>query len=546
MKASMSSKPGACALALFLLLVGCAASAQEQPASALISPAPLKLTIHMHFRDKYVWNEDWPVAKEVARLTNVSLVNTASKVATNSQQQFNLLMVSRKLPDIVGGDGLKDAFIRGGMEGAFQPLNRLIDQHAPHLKAFLAENPLIARSITAPDGNIYYIPYVPDGTVSRGWWIRQDWLDKLGLKTPQTVDELHDVLVAFRDRDPNGNGKKDEVPYFNAWEYGVYRLVVLWGARSSGSNTKMDWIVENGKIVHPFTEERFKFAIQHVAQWYAEGLIDKEIFTRKARSREQLLSANLGGVTQDWFASTSTYNDPRSIPSRVPGFKFAVMAPPADIHGRRFEEDSRKLVTPDGWAISYTNQHAVETIKLFDFYFSPIGRRLSNFGVEGQQYTLVDGKPTFKKSMLSNGKPINSQLWAVGAQIPIGFRQDYAYEAQWTFPAGLAGREMYLRGNYILPQFPGVNMTPKERLVYDRYYPELLTYMDEMAQNWVLGSKDVDKTWDSYQRQLDRLGYHKVLAVMQSAYDRQYGAASSAVPAPAAQVSSTVPPNRKP
>jgi putative aldouronate transport system substrate-binding protein len=184
----------------------------------------------------------------------------------SGQSVCDLLMVTRKLPDIVGGDALKDQFIRGGMEGAFQPLNGLIDQHAPHPKAFLNENPLVAQAITAPDGNIYYIPSVPDGTVSRGWWVRQDWLDKLGLKTPQNVDELYEVLKTFRDRDPNGNGKKDEVPYFNAWEYGVYRLVVLWGARSSGSNTRMDWIVEDGKVVHPFTEERFRFAIKNVAK----------------------------------------------------------------------------------------------------------------------------------------------------------------------------------------------------------------------------------------------------------------------------------------
>ena len=95
----------------------------------------LDLSIHMHFRDKYVWNEDWPVAKELTRLTNIKLVNTASKVATNSREQYNLLMASGKLPDIIGGDGLKDEFIRRGMEGALQPLNKLIDQHAPNFKA---------------------------------------------------------------------------------------------------------------------------------------------------------------------------------------------------------------------------------------------------------------------------------------------------------------------------------------------------------------------------------------------------------------------------
>lgn len=499
--------------------------APAKPLPTWISAQPLKLTIHMHFRDKYVWNEDWPVAKELTRLTNITLVNTASKVATKSDEQFNLMMAFGDLPDIVGGNDLKDNFIRLGMEGAFLPLNALIDQYAPHLKAFFEQNPDIKQAIQAPDGKIYFIPYVPYGIVSRGWWIRQDWLDKLGLKVPQTVDELYEVMKAFRDRDPNGNGKKDEIPYFNSNEYEVYRLVLLWGARSSGSNTSMDFLAEDGKISHPFAEERFRQAIKHVAKWYAEGLIDKEIFTRRTRAREQLFSANLGGITHDWFASTGTYNHPKSMPARIPGFKLVAMAPPADINGNRFEEDSRKRVMPDGWAISHRNQHPVETIKLFDFYFSPAGIRLSNYGVEGVHYTMKDGKPIIKESLLTSGKPVSFQMYDIGAQIPLGFVMDPGYEEQWTPPSGLAGRDLYVREKYNLPQFMGVNMTPRERAVYDRYWPDLKTYMHEMAQRWVLGTTDVDKSWPEYQRYLERNGFLKVLAVMQQAYDRQYKAA---------------------
>ncbi|MCY7388909.1 MAG: extracellular solute-binding protein [Burkholderiales bacterium] len=484
---------------------------------------PVELTIHMHFRDKYVWNEDWPVAKELTRLTNIKLIGTASKVATKSQEQFNLMVASGKLPDIVAGDNLKDDFIRLGMEGGLQPLNKLIDDHAPHIKAYFQSNPQIEQAIKAPDGNIYYIPYIPDGTVSRGWWIRQDWLDKLNLKQPQNVDELYIVLKAFRDRDPNGNGKKDEIPYFNAQPSEVYRLVLLWGARSSGSNAAMDFMIEDGKVVHPFAQERFKTGIKNVAKWYAEGLIDKEIFTRKARAREQLFSANRGGMTHDWFGSTSTYNQPNAIPAKVKGFNLVPIAPPADINGNRYEEDSRRLVMPDGWAMTIRNKRPVDTIKLFDFYFSPAGRRLSNFGVEGQQYIMKDGRPTFTEKFLSSPIPANSKLWDIGAQITIGFVQDYEYERQVTFPEGKAGRDLYMKEKYLISQFPGVNMTIAERTIYDKYWPDLVVYLDEMAQNWVLGTKDVDKTWDAYQAQLKRNGLHKVLAVMQKAYDRQYG-----------------------
>ncbi len=532
----VKSALGLGALALALAVPWLLPSSKPQPraaakpvdAAAPVASAPAAaprttLSIHMHFRDKYVWDPDWPVAREVERLTGVHLESVASKVATNSREQFNLILASGKLPDIVGGDNLRDAFIRYGMEGAFLPLNELIDRHAPHLKAFFEANPDIRRIISAPDGNLYYIPYVPDGEVARGWWIRQDWLDKLGLKTPQTVHELEAVLRAFRDRDPNGNGRRDEVPYFNVMPSEVYRLVLLWGARSSGSNAAMDFMLQDGEVVHPFALPAFRDGIRHVARWYAEGLIDREIFTRKTRAREQLLGTDRGGVTHDWFPSTSTYNQPTSVAARVPGFQLVVMPPPADPQGRRLEEDSRRRVMPDGWALSHRNRDPVRSIQLFDFFFSPAGRRLSNFGVEGLHHDLVNGQPVFKPRILKSGKSVNSQLWDVGAQIPIGFHQDRRYEEQAMHASGRIGTEMYLREGYVIPQFPGVNLTREERAVYDKYWTPLATYMEEMAQNWVLGTKDVDKTWDEYQRYLRRNGLPEVLAVMTQAYKRQYG-----------------------
>ena len=59
---------------------------------------PLELTIHMHFRDKYTWKEDWPVAQEVARLTGIKLKDVASKATANSREAFNLMIASGGLP----------------------------------------------------------------------------------------------------------------------------------------------------------------------------------------------------------------------------------------------------------------------------------------------------------------------------------------------------------------------------------------------------------------------------------------------------------------
>lgn len=77
----------------------------------------------------------------------------------------------------------------------------------------------MSTAITAPDGNIYALPSINDCyhcSMAQKMWIYKPWLDKLGLDVPTTTDELYTVLKAFKDKDPNGNGKADEVPLTGA------------------------------------------------------------------------------------------------------------------------------------------------------------------------------------------------------------------------------------------------------------------------------------------------------------------------------------------
>ncbi len=467
-----------------------------------------------------MYNNDWPVEKEAARLTNVHLNNVASMATTKSEEAFNLLIASGDLPDIVGGSSMKNNVNTYGPEGAFVPLNKLIEEHAPNIKAFFDANPDVWASIKASDGNVYYIPYLPDGKYGRGYFVRYDWLEKLGLEPPKNVDEMYEVLKAFRDKDPNGNGKKDEVPFFARHWQEMVRLVTLWDGRTSGSDVFHDFHVVDGQIKHGYAQENYKVGIQNLAKWYQEGLIDAEVFTRGSRSREYLLSADLGGMTHDWFASTSGYND--SLADKVEGFQFKAFAPPASISGKRVEEHRRAKVKPDGWAISYTNEHPIETIKYFDFWFTQEGKRLANFGIQGEHYDLIDGKPVFKKEILEADTPVNAQMWAIGAQVQRGFPMDYQNEVQWSNKYALEGIALYDQGDYLLEPFMGVSLNAKEKDIYDKHWVTIRDYMVEMQQAWILGSRDIEKDWPNYQKSIERMGYKKVVNAMQAAYDRAY------------------------
>jgi|TARA_B100001105_G_scaffold240319_1_gene218875 putative aldouronate transport system substrate-binding protein len=496
----------------------------------MIVSAPLELTIQMNHKRYPVYNEQWPVEIQARKMTGIHLINDTvganlrggdSGGASGKTEALNLMLATGTIPDIVGSSKIKDFVNQYGPEGAFLPLNDLIEEHAPNLKAFFEDRPEIASAISAADGNMYYIPYLPDGKYGRAYFMRYDWLDNLNLELPENVAELEEVLRAFKTQDPNGNGLADEVPFFARQWPEVLRLVTLWDGRSSGSDTYHDFMVNDGELQHPYAGEGYRDGIAGVARWYEEGLIDAEVFTRGSSSREYLLSENLGGMTHDWFASTSGYN---RLSSKIDGFAFKAFAPPASISGKRIAEHRRIPIKPDGWAIGYTNEHPVETIKYFDFWFSEEGRRLANFGVEGQQYEMVDGEPIFTDAFLNNDMPVNNQLYGVGAQLQArGYFQDYNYEKQWSNEFALEGIALYDEGDYLIDQFLGVAFNVEEQKVYNRLWGSVLDYMLERQQSWILGNGNVMEDWDDYIKQLNKLGLDDVLGVMQSAYNRQYG-----------------------
>lgn len=500
----------------FLLLSGI--GAKNSFAETKISDKPIELKIHMHYWNRDAFDENRLVPKKAAELTNIYLKGVAPKTGTNTMELFYLMLASGDLPDIVGGNSLRDEFMKYGMEEAFIPLNELIDEHAPNIKKYLNENPSAKNVITAADGKIYYIPYAADGIAGRGYWIRQDWLEKLNLKSPDNVDELYTVLKAFRDNDPNGNGIKDEVPLiFRHWQE-MIRLVTLWGGRTAGTDSYLSFYEKNGKIKHGWADPEFKEGMKNITKWYQEKLIDPEVFTRGNKSREILFGNNTGGMTRDWFASTATLN--RTLAKQNPGINLQPIAPPIGTDGKRIEENSRTLVKPDGWAITINNRNPIETIKYFDFFFDGAGRNLANFGIEGIHYDLVNGKPIFKEEILNGNKPVNNQLYEVGAQIPIGYHQNYDYEKQWTDELAMKGVDMYINNEYIIPEYLPPALNEEEKKIYDTHWPTISTYMTESVQNWILKGMDVDKEWDGYTKNLEKLGLTKVLIVLQSAHDR--------------------------
>lgn len=490
--------------------------------SYLCSDEPLELTAHIHWGNVYVLSDDWTVTNEAAKMTNISLKGTASPMETDSTEAFNLMIAGQDIPDIVGGN--RDLINQYGMEGAFMPLNDLIEEYAPDFKKILDENPDIKGAITAADGNIYQIPFVYESLVSEAWFVRQDWLDAVGMEAPTTVDELHDVLTAFVNEDPNGNGQKDEVGYFTRLtntDNVLKGLLSLFGIQDAWHTD------EEGNVGVGLYSEEYKEAIKSVSQWYAEGLIDPEIFTRGSNARDILFPENNGGVIHDWIPSTTGYNE--KLQESVPGFKVVGILPPTDVNGDQWEVEARARLSGAGWAIGANKEHPEETMKYMNFWWTEAGRRLQTYGVEGDTYTMVDGEPVYTDKVLNATNPINDYMRQIGGQIEdMASLHDNSYERFMSDEEGNRVTKMYEESglvNKMNVKLPAVSFTQEELDVVNSKWQPCRNYMLEQLQKWTFDGSTIDAEFDQYMANLKSMGIEDVIAAYQSAYDRLMEAA---------------------
>ena len=97
-------------------------------------------------------------------------------------------------------------------DGVIVDLKPYLQECCPNLWAILEENPEYLQKMTLPDGRIPTLPYINDIPTQNVMWINSVFLEEVGMKAPATADELVRVLEAFRDKDPNKTGTKDEIP----------------------------------------------------------------------------------------------------------------------------------------------------------------------------------------------------------------------------------------------------------------------------------------------------------------------------------------------
>ena len=167
-------------------------------------------------------------------------------------------------------------------------------------------------SLVASDGKVYTVGYLVGQKINTNqhFFINQEWLDALNLETPSNVEELTEVLRAFKTGDPNGNGQADEIPLEMGLDIGfngIRYMLPLFGLPCDPD--KWIYIDDDKKVQFLATQDGFRDCMEWLHMLYEEGLVDPEIVSQDFNTVETKLKEGNVGFFTAWRLLAMAYDD---------------------------------------------------------------------------------------------------------------------------------------------------------------------------------------------------------------------------------------------
>lgn len=330
--------------------------------------------------------------------------------APNDEQYNNKLRLAlsagEPLPDVfkVSDSMLINDLIQSGR---VMPVDEAIEKYAsPRLKEIFNKFPEAFYRATV-DGKRYGIPRFSGGNGSDSLlWIRQDWLDKLGLEQPKTIEELEKVMDAFVKQDPDGNGKADTIGLSLASKNGLATWLAdgSWIFGAYGNVVPEYWSKkEGGSIIYGSIQPSIKQALAKLNEWYEKGYLDKEVGVLDETKAVESFAAGKSGIlaappwAEGWPIGDAIKN--------LPGAQVTPIPLPSGPEGKIGRKGEALITAMFLFNKDFKNMEAF--FKYWDEAYAYIlggSQYFKNGLFEGYDYVMKEGKPVYDPEQIPGGR----------------------------------------------------------------------------------------------------------------------------------------------
>lgn len=443
--------------------------------------------------------------QEVEKQTNVSW-DVQSALGVEINEKKSLMLNSGNYPDVFYKANLTtDEVNKYGAEGTFIPLNDLIEEYAPNLQAELEKRPGALEMITAPDGNIYSLPFL--GRSGNGWinsFINQPWLDELGLDMPTNLDEFYEVLKAFKTQDPNGNGEPDEIPFACTQDFLYYFIPnfdLVIDNNCGGANMAMI----DGEYTHLYSSEKYKAFLAYMTKLYDEELLDPNTFIQNG---DQIHAVGQSGDTIGFFFDLASYltvgreRDADFI--RVPVFADHVL--PFSL-----------AVVPGCLTITDKCENPEVVMAWADRFYTQEGGALVFMGVEDMSYEVYeDGTWGWLQGDYADVTALRAATAISGSAYDPSVQPDLWFE--------IAGDPAEYKFNHDIPSereynpdsFSALSYTEEQQAELATILADLDPYIKQYQAQVITGEIDLDSTWNAYIDTMNQMGLETLIEIVSS------------------------------
>lgn len=325
---------------------------------------------------------------------NMNLVyNTAP---TEYDQQLNVRIAGGTPPDVFGVSKVQmEQFAKQGMLLDLTPYLESMNHLTP-------ENGFTEMHMKKGevDGKQYAIPYRPLIPVQTTFWVRQDWLDKLDLKAPTTLEELKAVAKAFVEQDPDGNGKHDTQGITgNGFNGTLSPIFAAFGVAAPGQ-----MMIRDNQVVYSTALPETAQAAEFINGMINEKLIDPEFLTNNGLMHQEKAFKGQAGIIYAHWAHIKRPDMVEKMNAINPDQEWTqldAMTGPGGKYADFYDEGGTnlRLVLPK--SLESEPEKIEKVLEYINYVSGGEGQDLVNYGIKDRNYKVVDGKIEIIPEMLT-------------------------------------------------------------------------------------------------------------------------------------------------
>lgn len=477
--------------------------------------------LNANVSDSYANLGETPWAQYVMEKTGIK-IEFQHPTQGSEDEAFAVMIASGEYPDIIehtwttysGGAG---AAIN---DGVIISLDDYMETNAPNLSKLLDEHPEIDKMIKTSSGSYYCFPFLrgletPNKTeFSSGLLYRADKLEELGFDSvPETIDEWEAVLRAAKDA---GFSK----PFSTRQEW----VKDVW---SPAFDNWGDFYVDDGVVKNGLIEDSRRDLIQTLATWYADGLLDNDwMQADKSSTQTDFVTGNTMVGYAPFGQGLGDYT--KAMMDADPNFQqdyIQAAAPVTSTKGQNAKFSKMNNIYDKSGvsaAISTQCKNVEAAMWLLDWLYSEEGQLCYNFGIEGQSYEMVDGKPVYTDLIMNNPDGLSSAqalaIYTRASTSGVGVQSEDYIDQYYAQDNQKQALELSMKTDMGDHMFPPASVSEDNQDRYTEIMSQVKTLADEMEASFICGTTPMSD-WDSYQQQLKDAGIEEAIQMMQDAYD---------------------------